>query len=62
VWFLIAIHLPFVVFTPLVTITRHPDAQAGEIALIALGASRSADFSSGTAWPPPAAAAPAAGR
>jgi two-component system, NarL family, sensor histidine kinase DesK len=37
VWFLIAIHLPFVVFTPLVTITRRPDAPAGEIALIALG-------------------------
>jgi two-component system sensor histidine kinase DesK len=37
VWFLIAIHLPFVAFTPLVTITRRPDAPAGEIALIALG-------------------------
>jgi two-component system sensor histidine kinase DesK len=36
VGFLIAIHLPFVVFTPLVTITRRPNAPAGEIALIAL--------------------------
>jgi two-component system, NarL family, sensor histidine kinase DesK len=36
VWFLIAIHLPFVVFTPLLTITRRPGLPAGLLALYAL--------------------------
>ena len=31
VWFLIAIHLPFVVFTPLLVITRRPGLAAGQI-------------------------------
>ncbi len=28
-WFLIAVHLPFIVITPLVTMTRVPGAAAG---------------------------------
>jgi two-component system sensor histidine kinase DesK len=35
-WFLIAIHLPFVVYIPLTVITRQPDLPAGEMALVAL--------------------------
>jgi two-component system sensor histidine kinase DesK len=36
VWFLVAVHLPFVVFIPLTTITRRPGIEAGEILLIVL--------------------------
>jgi two-component system, NarL family, sensor histidine kinase DesK len=36
VWFLIAIHLPFVVFTPLLTITRRPALASGQITLCVL--------------------------
>ena len=35
-WILIVIHLPFVAFTPVVTITRHPDLPMTERALLAL--------------------------
>jgi two-component system, NarL family, sensor histidine kinase DesK len=36
VWFVVAVHLPFVVFAPLTTITRRPGMPPGEMALIAL--------------------------
>jgi two-component system, NarL family, sensor histidine kinase DesK len=36
VWFLVAVHLPFVVFSPLTTITRRPGMPPGEMAVIAL--------------------------
>jgi two-component system, NarL family, sensor histidine kinase DesK len=36
VWFLIAIHLPFVLFTPLVGITRRPHISVGEAAFFVL--------------------------
>jgi two-component system, NarL family, sensor histidine kinase DesK len=35
-WFLVAIHLPFVLFAPLLTITRRPGMPAREIALLVL--------------------------
>jgi two-component system sensor histidine kinase DesK len=38
IWFLVAIHLPFVVYIPLTLITRQPDRAAGRIALIVLAA------------------------
>jgi two-component system sensor histidine kinase DesK len=38
VWFLVAVHLPFVVFVPQTAITRRPGIRAGEIALIIAGA------------------------
>jgi two-component system sensor histidine kinase DesK len=37
VWFLVAVHLPFVVFVPLTVITRRPGIRAGEITLILAG-------------------------
>jgi two-component system sensor histidine kinase DesK len=35
-WILVAVHLPFVVFTPVVTLTRHPEIPLAERALFAL--------------------------
>ena len=38
VWFLVAIHLPFVAYIPITLITRQPGQTAGEIALIVVAA------------------------